>query len=74
LEPEKIKALAVLLGVDPVKLSMSLQDLDREQGQIDGGNFLKNFYFNPDVFMKLHQIDYEGLRKLVMPNLRKLRR
>jgi len=33
-----------------------------------------NFYYNPDVFMKLHKVDSRGLRKLVIPNLRRLRR
>ena len=66
MEPERLKALATLLGIDPMKLSLALDEVDKEKQD--------NFYYNPNVFMKLHSIDYEGLRKLVMPDLRKLRR
>ena len=71
MDQDKIRALAMLLGVDPVKLSVSLQDLDTEGGDPPG---LEGFYFNPEVFRKLHSIDCEGLRKLVMPSIRHLRR
>ena len=33
----------------------------------------KNFYYDPDIFARLHKVDYEGLRKLVTPNLGRLR-
>lgn len=74
MEPETIRALAVLLGVDPMKLSASLDSLDKEEDEDQGGGTLDNFYFNPNVFMKLHSIDYKGLRALVVPNLKRLRR
>jgi hypothetical protein len=59
---EKVKTLAIILGIPPEKL-VSLLEGNEE-----------HFYYNPNVFMKLHSIDYEGLRKLVVPNLKKLRR
>lgn len=75
MENEKIVALAEVLGLDPTKLAAALEVVDREETQEEvGGGTLANFYFNPNVFMKLHSIDYAGLRKLVVPNLRRLRR
>ena len=72
MEPEQLKKLAELLGVDPLKLSMSLQELGKEEES--PSPLMDNFYFNPNIFMKLHSIDYAGLRKLVVPNLKRLRR
>lgn len=66
MEPEKIRTLAILLGVDPMKLSIALDELDRGEQS--------NFYYDSNVFRKLHSIDYEGLRKLVIPDIRRLRR
>lgn len=75
MENEKIVALAGVLGLDPTRLAAALEVVDREEGQKEvGGGTLDNFYFNPNVFMRLHSIDYAGLRKLVVPNLRRLRR
>lgn len=76
MDSEKIKALAGVLGVDATKLAAALELVNEgeEEETKQGSGGLDNFYFNPNVFMKLHSIDYEGLRKLVMPNLRRLRR
>ena len=71
MEPEKIKALAVLLGIDPIRLSQSLQEFEEKGTNEDSPGY---FYYNPDVIRKLHNIDSEGLRKLVMPDLSRLRR
>jgi hypothetical protein len=76
MDKEKIKTLATILGISPEKLTAALFGVvegggNEEEGKIGG---MDNFYFNPNVFMKLHSIDYKGLRALVVPNLKRLRR
>lgn len=73
MDEEKIKALASVLGVSPEKLVAALQSVEGDD-EVQSRGTLDNFYFNPDVFMKLHSIDYKGLRALVVPNLKRLRR
>lgn len=68
MDPEKIKILATLLDVTPEQLTAALEAVSEKKD-----NNPLHFYYNPDVFMKLHTIDYAGLRKLVMPDLRRLR-
>jgi len=70
MEPERIKLAAELLGMKPEELISALGG-EQEEEEPRG---MEGFYFNPEVFRKLHSIDYEGLRKLVMPNLSRLRR
>lgn len=72
MEPGKIRQIAIILGVDPIKLSAALDELDKEEEQPSEG--IEGFYYNPDVFRRLHNIDNKGLRDLVTPNLKKLRR
>jgi len=67
LDIERIKLAAELLGMEPEKLASMLGQEEEEPAS-------EGFYFNPEVFRKLHSIDYEGLRKLVVPDLRRLRR
>lgn len=69
LDNEKIKLAAAILGIDPDKLVAALEGNEEE-----GVGGMDNFYFNPNVFMKLHSIDYKGLRALVVPSLKRLRR
>lgn len=69
MENERLKLAAELLGMEPEKLASMLGQQEEEEGPQSEG-----FYFNPEVFRKLHSIDYEGLRKLVVPDLRRLRR
>ena len=69
MEAEKIKAAAEILGLTSEQLIRALGLEEEEEEGPYGG-----FYFNSNVFRKLHSIDSEGLRKLVMPNLDKLRR
>ena len=66
---EKIDAMAELLGVTPEQLLAFLQTVQKEETQ--ESDPLKNFYYNPDVFVKLHSIDSKGLRELVMPKVKR---
>jgi len=74
MDSEKVKALATLIGVSSEKLTAALGAIEggdnEEEGPVGG---IDNFYFNPNVFMKLHSIDYKGLRALVVPDLKRLR-
>lgn len=69
-QEDKIKAAAELLGTTPERL-INLLGLTEEEEAPTG---IEGFYFNPEVFRKLHSIDTKGLRELVVPNLRRLRR
>lgn len=62
----KLKILANLLN-ELAEEAEGEESLEQETPQ-------SNFYFNPDVFMGLHTIDSVGLRKLVTPNLDRLRK
>ena len=68
---DKLKAMAELLGVAPDRL---LKFLEEEHQSEEPSGTLDGFYFNPEVFRKLHEIDSKGLRDLVVPNISKLRR
>lgn len=73
MENDKIRALATVLGISSEKLTAALESVeDSNEGERVGG--MDHFYFNPNLFMKLHSIDYAGLRALVVPNLKRLRR
>ena len=69
MENARIKLAAQLLGVKPEELMNALGIEEEQIPETVGG-----FYYNPDVFARLHSIDTVGLRKLVMPNLSRLRR
>jgi len=68
MDEERIKLAAELLGMEPEQLVSALGGEQEEEE----GEGMEGFYFNPEVFRKLHSIDCEGLRKLVIPNLTKL--
>jgi len=70
MDRERIKLAAQLLGMKPEELISALGG-EQEEEEPRG---IEGFYYNPNVFRKLHNIDSEGLRKLVMPNLSRLRR
>lgn len=78
MDNEKIKDLATVLGIKPERLAAALELINEgeevQEVEEDPRGTLDNFYFNPNVFMKLHSIDCKGLRKLVVPDLRRLRR
>jgi len=71
MDNEKVKLAAELLGMDPGRLVEALGIGEKEKEDSTGSEY---FYYNPNVFLKLHSIDCEGLRKLVVPDLRRLRR
>ena len=71
MDKERIIAAAGLLGMKPEELVNAL-DMGGEEGC--GEVNPEGFYFNPDVFRKLHSIDSKGLRDLVVPNIKRLRR
>lgn len=64
MDSKKIKMLADLLG----ELAEETAEVEEQETP------QSNFFYNPDVFMSLHTIDCVGLRKLVTPNLDRLRR
>ena len=71
MDEERIKLAAQLLGMKPEELVSALGGGQEEEEPHEG---IEGFYFNPDIFRKLHNVDSKGLRDLVVPNLRKLRR
>lgn len=71
MDEERIKLAAQLLGMKPEELISALGISEQEEEQSPRG--IEGFYYNSEVFRKLHSIDYEGLRKLVVPDLRRLR-
>lgn len=70
MDEERIKLAAQLLDMKPEDLVRALGG-EEEEGTSEG---IEGFYYNPDVFRKLHNVDNQGLRKLLMPNLSRLRR
>jgi hypothetical protein len=70
----KIKRLAELLGVEPEKVEETIFMVGSEEGGEEGCGEVNHFYYNPDIFARLHKIDCSGLRKLIVPNLSRLRR
>ena len=64
MDQEQINKLAALLGESPERIQAALQALDEEE----------HLYYNPNTFRRLHRINCEGLRSLVVPNLDQLRR
>jgi len=64
MDQEQIRKLAALLGEPEERVQTALQVLDEED----------HLYFNPNAFRRLHRIDVEGLRSLVIPDIRRLRR
>jgi hypothetical protein len=73
---KKIERLAEILGIEPSKLEEAIFMVGSEEGgeEACGEVNKEHFYYNPDIFAKLHKIDCTGLKNLVVPNLRKLRR
>ena len=63
MDREKMERLAALLGEPVEKIEAALEALGGEE----------HFYYNPSLFRRLHSIDCSGLKKLVVPNLKKLR-
>ena len=72
MDEERIKLAAQLLGMNPEELVNTLGIKGQEEDTTGGG--IEGFYYNPDVFRKLHSIDCAGLRRLVTPYLGRLRR
>jgi hypothetical protein len=72
----KIRRLAELLGMEPAKVEEAIFTVGSEECGEEGCGEVnrEHFYYNPDIFARLHKIDCSGLRKLVVPDLRKLRR
>jgi len=64
MDREQIVKLAALLGEPIERVEAALEALGEDE----------HFYYNPNVFSKLHKVDCEGLRKLVVPDLSRLRR
>jgi len=70
MDEERIKLAAQLLGMKPEDLVRALGVGEQQEEEPEG---IEGFYYNPDVFRKLHNIDSRGLRGLVVPNLRRLK-
>lgn len=67
----RIKSIAEILGIEPERLEEAICQVDEEGcGEINE----EHFYYNPNIFAKLLRIDCTGLKNLVVPNLRRLRR
>jgi len=64
MDTEQINRLALLLDLPPDQVEAAVDSIDEED----------HFYYNPNAFSKLHRVDCEGIRRLVVPNLRRLRR
>jgi len=77
-----------IASLDPTKVSAAMElaeelgssiDMPTEEylPKVDGDFYVpkvpKNFYYDPKAFAGLHKIDYSGLRKLVIPDLSRLR-
>jgi hypothetical protein len=74
----ELLALAKQLIAEGQKVEVDPEELKAYFPQEEDSFYLprcpKNWYYDPEAFKNLHSIDYDGLRKLITPNLRRLRR
>jgi len=69
----KIGRLAEILGIEKERLEEAIFQVGSEEGGEEGCGEV-NMYYNPDLFMRLVKPNCSRLAKLVIPNLRRLRR